>query len=36
MPHCVENVDHFNAKLTEAEARELRRLLTLLASGEGD
>ncbi len=36
MPHCVENVDHFNAKLTDAESRELRRLLALLASGEDD
>ena len=33
-PLCLENMDHFNAKLTVAEARELRRLLSVLASGE--
>lgn len=33
-PLCRENMDHFNAKLTVAEARELRRLLSVLASGE--
>jgi DNA-binding MarR family transcriptional regulator len=33
-PICVENMDHFNAKLSAAEALELRRLLAALASGE--
>lgn len=35
-PLCVENMDHFNAKLSTAEALELRRLLAALASGEDD
>jgi DNA-binding MarR family transcriptional regulator len=33
-PLCVENMDHFNAKLSAAEAAELKRLLTALESGE--
>jgi hypothetical protein len=33
-PVCVENMDHFNAKLSPAEALELRRLLAALDSGE--
>ncbi|MGP1358382.1 MarR family winged helix-turn-helix transcriptional regulator [Roseicyclus sp.] len=36
MPRCVENIAHFNEKLTDQEALELRRLLTLLAEGEDD
>ena len=35
-PLCVENTDHFNEKLSSAEAIELRRLLAVLASGEDD
>ncbi|MDG4648607.1 MarR family transcriptional regulator [Roseibacterium sp. SDUM158017] len=34
MPHCVENMAHFNAKLTAAEAAELKRLMTLLGADE--
>jgi DNA-binding MarR family transcriptional regulator len=33
-PLCVENMDHFNAKLSAAEAAELKRLLAALESGE--
>ncbi|MFW5642335.1 MAG: MarR family winged helix-turn-helix transcriptional regulator [Roseicyclus sp.] len=33
-PVCLENMDHFNAKVSAAEALELRRLLGALASGE--
>ena len=33
-PLCVENMDHFNAKLSAAEAAELKRLLATLESGE--
>jgi DNA-binding MarR family transcriptional regulator len=33
-PTCVENMDHFNAKLSPGEALELRRLLAALDSGE--
>jgi DNA-binding MarR family transcriptional regulator len=33
-PLCVENMDHFNAKLSAAEALELKRLLAALESGE--
>lgn len=35
-PLCVENMDHFNAKLSAAEALELKRLLSILESGESD
>ncbi len=35
-PLCVENMDHFNAKLSIAEALELKRLLSILNSGETD
>ena len=33
-PICMENMDHFNAKLSAGEALQLRRLLAALASGE--
>jgi hypothetical protein len=33
-PLCRENMDHFNAKLSNAEALELRRLLAVLDSEE--
>jgi DNA-binding MarR family transcriptional regulator len=36
LPHCLENMAHFNAKLSEAEAAELRRILSVLAAGETD
>jgi DNA-binding MarR family transcriptional regulator len=36
LPLCVENISHFNDKLTASEALELRRLLSRLAEGEGD
>ncbi|MCU4654030.1 MarR family transcriptional regulator [Roseibacterium sp. SDUM158016] len=36
MPLCVENMAHFNAKLSAAESLELKRLLTLLTAGEDD
>lgn len=35
-PLCVENMDHFNAKLSAAESVELSRLLAVLVSGEDD
>jgi DNA-binding MarR family transcriptional regulator len=35
-PVCRENMDHFNAKLSAAEALELKRLLAALGSGEAD
>ena len=34
VPTCQENMSHFNAKLTEVEQRELRRLMTKLRDGE--
>jgi DNA-binding MarR family transcriptional regulator len=36
MPICIENMQHFNAKLNAAEALELKRLLIKLSAGEGD
>lgn len=33
-PLCVENMDHFNSKLSNGEALELKRLLSMLNSGE--
>jgi DNA-binding MarR family transcriptional regulator len=35
-PLCVENMDHFNAKLSPAEALQLRRLLAALDAGEAN
>jgi len=35
-PVCLENMDHFNAKLSAGEALELKRLLSILNSGEND
>ena len=35
-PLCRENMDHFNAKLSAAEALELKRLLSGLDSGEDE
>lgn len=34
MPICTENMDHFNAKLTDGEKLELVRLLGKLRAGE--
>ena len=34
VPICAENMQHFNAKLTEAERAELKRLLGKLCAGE--
>lgn len=35
VPICMENMDHFNAKLTVAERSELKRLLSKLCQDEG-
>jgi DNA-binding MarR family transcriptional regulator len=35
-PLCVENMDHFNAKLSPAEALQLKRLLAALDAGEAN
>lgn len=35
MPICIENMQHFSAKLSDAEGLELKSLLIRLTDGEG-